>query len=209
MRTKKYRRAVTCFEIVTNMQEITKHYYHSYNNLGICYQNLGKYEKAIEYFKKRVSDPTNYKELEICYVNILSCARDMKYETLMINTLKKLETVLTHLQGETFYQTYWNIGLVYLCLGEKTKAAEAFEKEISFKISLPNTSFSFEKHLESIKHLVVLYGKRPLKQEKLIKHIKQIELKYLSSEFIIYILKYYLNNNMEYEAFLLIKNIDL
>ena len=209
LRTKKWSKAIPCFEIVIDIQEITKHYYHSYNNLGICYQNLGEYEKAIEFFKKSVSDPTNYKELKICYVNILSCAKDMKYETLMINTLKKLETILKNLEGEIFYQTYWNIGKIYLHLKDEIKAREAFEKEIAFEINLHNTSFSIEKHLESIKYLVILYGRNPLKQEKLIKHIKQIELKYLSSESIMSILKYYVDNNMEYEALLLIKNIDL
>lgn len=209
LRTKKWNKAISCFRVLIDMQKITKHYYHSYNNLGICYQNLGEYEKAIEYFKKSVSDPTNYKILKICYVNILSCAKEMKYEPLIINTLKKLETILKNLEEEVFYQTYWNIGRVYLFLKDEIKAIEAFEKEISFKINLHNTSFNIEKHLDSIKSLVILYGRTPLKQEKLIKHIKQIELKYLNSEFIIYILKYYFNNNMEYEASLLIKNIDL
>ncbi|WP_028857147.1 tetratricopeptide repeat protein [Psychrilyobacter atlanticus] len=209
LRTKKWSKAISCFEIVINIQEVTKHFYHSFTNLGICYKNLGKYEKAIEFFKKGVSDPTNYKQLKICYVNILSCAKEMKYEPLMINTLKKLETTLKHLKGENIYQTYWNIGKIYLHLKDRVKAVEAFEKEISFEINLHNTSFSIEKHLDSIKHLVILYGKRPLKQEKLIKHIQQIEFKYLSSEFIISILKYYFNNNMEYEASLLIKNINL
>ena len=209
LRTKKYNKAASCFEVVVSMQEITKPYYYSYTNLGICYQNLGEFEKAIEFFKKGVSDPTNYKQLKICYVNILSCAKEMKYEPLMINTLKKLETILKYLKGEIFYQTYWNIGKIYLYLKDETKAIEAFEKEIAFKINFNNTSFSIEKHLDSIKSLVILYGRKPLKQEKLIKQIKQIELKYLSSEFIMSILKYYIDNNMEYEALLLIKNINL
>ncbi|MGB6129930.1 MAG: tetratricopeptide repeat protein [Psychrilyobacter sp.] len=209
LKTKKWSKAISCFEIVIDMEKITKHYYHSYNNLGICYQNSGEYEKAIEYFKKGVSDPTNYKELKICYVNILSCAKDMKYEILMMSSLKKLETILNNLEGEVFYQTYWNIGKIYLFFKNKEKAIEAFEKEISFKINLDNTSFNFEKHLDSVKYLITLYGNNPLKQQKLIKHIKQFELKYLNSEFIVSILKYYDNNNMQYEALLLIKNITL
>ncbi|UUV19013.1 tetratricopeptide repeat protein [Fusobacteria bacterium ZRK30] len=209
LRTKKWNKAISCFEVVVNMQKITKPFYYSYTNLGICYQNLGEYEKAIEFFKKSVSDPTNYKQLKICYVNILSCAKEMKYEALMINTLKKLEITLNSLKGEIFYQTYWNIGKIYLYLKDKVKAVEAFEKEIAFKINFNNTSFNIEKHLDSIKSLVILYGRKPLKQAKLIKHITQIEFKYLNSEFIMSILKYYTDNNMEYEALFLIKNINL
>ncbi len=133
----------------------------------------------------------------------------MKYEPLIINTLKKLETILKNLEGEVFYQTYWNIGNIYLYLKDNIKAIEAFEKEIAFEINLQNTSFSIEKHLDSIKNLIILYGRNPLKQKKLIKHITQIEFKYLNSEFTMSILKYYVDNNMEYKALLLIKNITL
>ena len=209
LRTKKWKKAILYFKILIDMPEITKHYYHSYNNLGICYQSLGEYEKAIEYFKKSVSDPTNYKGLKTCYVNILSCAREMKYDPLVINILKKLETILKILQNETLYQTYWNLGLAYLYLGEKKKAITAFEKEISFPINFNNIHFNSTKYLDSIKQLVLLYGHQPLKQQYLIKIICQIPKQMMCFDFFASILKFYIDNSLEYEANLLIRKIQL
>ncbi|MCS5420826.1 MULTISPECIES: tetratricopeptide repeat protein [Psychrilyobacter] len=182
--TQKWKKAISCFEIVINMQEITKDYYRSYNNLGICYQNLDEYEKAIEYFKKSVSDPVNYHELEICYTNIISCAKRMKNEMLIKVTINKLENILKELKSEILYQTYRNIGLTYLYLGEKTKAIDAFEKEISFPIDLNHYHFNPIKYLDSIKQLALLYGNQPLKQQELIKIICKIPKKMICYDFL-------------------------
>ncbi|WP_028856373.1 tetratricopeptide repeat protein [Psychrilyobacter atlanticus] len=209
LETKKWSKAITCFEVLIEMEKITKHYYHSYNNLGICYQKLGKYEKAIEFFKKSVSDPLNYNDLEICYTNIISCAKEMKNEILIKITVNKLEKILKELQNKTLYQTYWNLGLSYLYLGEKKEAIVAFEKEISFPLDLNHHHFSPTKYLDSIKQLVLLYGHQPLKQQNLIKIICEIPKQIMCYDFSMYILKFYFNNNMEYEASLLIKSINL
>ena len=207
--TKKWKKAISCFEIVFNMKEITKNYYHYYNNLGICHQNLGEYEKAIEYFKKSTSDPTNYQDLEICYTNIISCAKKMKNETLARITLIKLENILKKLENKTLYQTYWNLGLTYLYLGETKKAVTAFEKEISFPLDLNHHYFNPTKYLDSIKHLVLLYGHQPLKQQELIKIMCKIPKNIMCYDFFLYILKFYLNNSLEYEANLLIQKMQL
>jgi tetratricopeptide (TPR) repeat protein len=137
--TKKYSKAISLFKIIVDMPEITKYYYYSYNNLGTCYQNLGEYEKAIEYFKKSVSDPTNYYDLEICYTNIISCAKKMKNEILVKVTVNKLESILKKFKNKVLYQTYWNLGLSYLYLGEEKRAIDAFERE-NFISSRPQSS---------------------------------------------------------------------
>ncbi|WP_028857013.1 tetratricopeptide repeat protein [Psychrilyobacter atlanticus] len=209
LRTEKWKKAVPCFEVLVNMPEITKHYYHSYNNLGICCQNLGEYDKSIEYFKKRVSDPSNYHDLEICYINIISCAREMKNEILVKITLNKLENILKELKNKILYQTYWNIGLAYLYLGEQKKAINAFEKEISLPINFDNPHFNPIKYLDSIKQLVLLHDSQPLKQQGLIKIISRIPKKMMDYDFLTYILKFYINNSLEYEASLLIQKIPL
>ena len=209
LETKKWSKAVSFFKVIIDMREITKHYYHSYNNLGACYQNLGEYEKAIEYFKKSVSDPSNYHDLEICYTNIISCAKKMKNEILVKVTVNKLENILKKLQNKTLYQTYWNLGLSYLYLGEKKKAINAFEREISFPINLNHNHFNPTKYLDSIKHLVLLYGHQPLKQQELIKIICEIPKQMMPYDFSMYILKFYINNSLEYEANLLIQKIQL
>ncbi|NDI79117.1 MULTISPECIES: tetratricopeptide repeat protein [Psychrilyobacter] len=209
LETKKYSKAILCFNVLIDMPEITKHYYHSYNNLGICYQNLGEYEKAIECFKKSVIDPLNYNDLEICYINIISCAREMKNEILVKVTVNKLEKILKELENGTLYQTYWNLGLAYLYLEEKKKAVNAFEKEISFPINLNHHHFNPTKYLDSIKQLVLLYGHQPLKQQELIKTICKIPKKMMPYDFFLYILKFYINNSLEYEANFLIRKIQL
>ncbi|NDI76855.1 MULTISPECIES: tetratricopeptide repeat protein [Psychrilyobacter] len=209
LETKKWSKAISCFEVVIDMQEITKHYYNSYQNLGVCYQNLREYEKAVEYFKKSVSDPLNYNDLEICYTNIISCAKEMKNEMLVKITVNKLENILKELKNETLYQTYWNLGLSYLYLGETNKAVNAFEKEISFPINFNDLHFNSIKYLDSIKQLVLLYGHQPLKQQELIKIICEIPKKMMCYDFFLYILKFYINNSLEYEANLLIRKIQL
>jgi len=207
--TKKYSKAISCFNVVVNMPKITKHYYHSYNNLGVCYQSLEEYEKAIKNFKKRVSDPTNYHDLETCYTNIISCAIKMKNDILLKVTVNKLENILKNLQNETLYQTYWNLGLAYLYLGEKKKAITAFEKEILFPINFNNIHFNPTKYLDSIKQLVLLYGHQPLKQQYLIKIICEIPKQMMCFDFFASILKFYIDNSLEYEANLLIRKIQL
>jgi len=209
LKTKKYSKAIPFFKIVVDTEEITKHYYHSYNNLGICYQNLGEYEKAIEHFKKRVNDPLNYHDLEICYTNIISCAKKMENEILVKITVNKLENILRKLQNKTLYQTYWSLGLSYIYLGEKKKAINAFEKEISFPINLNHNHFNPTKYLDSIKHLVLLYGHQPLKQQELIKTICKIPKTIMCYSLSMQILKFYINNSLEYEANLLIQKIQL
>ena len=209
LETKKWIKAISCFKVVINIQEITKHYYHSYNNLGACYQNLGEYEKAIEFFKKSVSDPLNYNDLEICYTNIISCAKEMKSEILVKVTINKLDNILKKLKNKTLYQTYWNLGLSYLYLGENKKAINSFEKEISFPIDLNHNHFNPTKYLDSIKQLVLLYGHHPLKQQELIKIICEIPKQMMCYDFFASILKFYINNSLEYEANLLIQKIQL
>ncbi|UUV17170.1 tetratricopeptide repeat protein [Fusobacteria bacterium ZRK30] len=209
LKTKKWGKAIPFFKIIIDMPEITKHYYHSYNNLGICYQNLGEYEKAIEHFKKSVSDPSNYHELEVCYTNIISCAKKMKNEILVKITVNKLENILKKLKNKALYQTYWNLGLSYLYLGETKKAIVAFEKEISFPLDLKHHHFNPTKYLDSIKQLVLLYGHQPLKQQELIKIICEIPKEMMCYDFSMYILKFYIKNSLEYEANLLIQKIQL
>ena len=209
LKTKKWNKAIPFFKIIIDMEEITKHYYHSYNNLGVCYQNLGEYEKAIEHFKKRVNDPANYHDLEVCYTNIISCAKKMGNEILVKVTVNKLEDILKKLQNKTLYQTYWNLGFSYLYLGEEKKAIIAFEKEISFPLDLNHHHFNPTKYLDSIKQLVLLYGHQPLKQQKLIKIICEIPKRMMCYDFSMYILKFYINNYLEYEANLLIQKIQL
>ncbi len=207
--TKKYSKAIYFFKVIVEMKEITTNYYYSYNNLGICYQNLGEYEEAIEHFKKSVSDPLDYYNLEICYTNIISCAKEMENEILAKVTVNKLESILKKLKNKVLYQTYWNLGLSYLYLKEEKKAIVAFEREISFPLDLNHRFFNPTKYLDSIKHLVVLYGHQPLKQQELIKIICKIPKKMMSYEFSMYILKFYLDNSLEYEASLLIQKIKL
>ncbi|MGB6128187.1 MAG: tetratricopeptide repeat protein, partial [Psychrilyobacter sp.] len=195
LETKKYTKSTSFFEVIIEMKEITNHYYHSYNNLGICYQYFGEYEKAIECFKKSVSDPTNYNELKKCYVNILSCAKEMKNEIMVKVTINKLENILKEFKNKTLYQTYWNLGLAYLYLGNGDKAIKAFEMEVSFPINLKNIYFNPTKYLDSIKRLVLLYGPQPLKQQELIKTICKIPEQMRCYKLSIYLLKFYLNNS--------------
>ena len=209
LETKKWSKAIPFFKTIINMPETTKEYYHAYNNLGVCYQNLGEYEKAIENFKKRVKNPLNYHDLEISYTNIISCAKKMENEILVKVNVDNLEKVLEKLKNETLYQTYWNLGLSYLYLGEKEKAINAFEREISFPLDIDHRFFNSTKYLDSIKQLVLLYGYHPLKQRELIKIICKIPKQIMCYEFSIYILKFYINNSLEYEANLLIQKIKL
>lgn len=209
LETKKWDKAIYFFEIIVGMEDITRDYYHSYNNLGICYQSLGRYEKAIECFQKRISDPSNYYDLEICYTNITSCAKEMKDKKLLRTTVDKLEQILKKLKDETLYQTYWNLGLSYLYLGSKTKAIDSFEREISFPLDLNNRYFNPKKYLDSIKQLVVLYGNERSKQQNLIKIICKIPKQIMSYDFSMYILKFYVNNSLKNEANLLIQEIQL
>ncbi|MGB6127443.1 MAG: hypothetical protein WBG30_01720, partial [Psychrilyobacter sp.] len=65
------------------------------------------------------------------------------------------------------------------------------------------------KYLDSIKHLVLLYGPQPLKQQELIKTICKIPEQMRCYKLSIYLLKFYLNNSLEYEANLLIQKIQL
>ena len=205
----KWSKAILFFKIIVDMPKITKDYYYSHNNLGICYQNLGEYEKAIEHFKKRVRDPSNYYDLEICYTNIISCAKKIKDKKLVKVTINELENILKKLKNKTLYQTYWNLGLSHLYLGEKKKAIIAFEKEISFPLDLNHRYFNPTKYLDSIKQLVLLYGHHPLKQQELIKTICKIPKKIMCYDFSISILKFYINHSLEYEANLLILKIQL
>jgi len=207
--TKKYSKAVSFFKVIIAMEEITKYYYYSYNNLGICYQNLGEYEKAIECFQKTLRDPSNYHDLEICYTNIISCAKEMNDKKLLIVNINKLENTLEKLKDEILYQTYWSLGLSYLYLGEKEKAINAFKKEISFPLNLNHRYFNSTKYLDSIKQLVLLYGPQPLKQQELIKIICKIPKRIMCYEFSMEILKFYLNNSLKNEANLLIQKIQL
>ncbi len=177
--------------------------------MGICYQNLGEYESAIEYFKKSVSDPLDYYNLEICYTNIISCAKKMKNEILVKVTVNKLENILKKLKNKVLYQTYWNLGLSYLYLDEKKKTIHAFEREISFPLDLNHRFFHPTKYLDSIKHLALLHGHQPLKQQELIKIICKIPKQMMCYDFSMYILKFYINNSLEYEANLLIQKIQL
>ena len=207
--TKRWEKAIYFFEIIVDMEEITTNYYHSYNNLGICYQSLRRYEKAIEYFQKSISDPSNYYDLEICYTNITSCAKEMKDKKLLRTTVEKLEQILKKLKDEILYQTYWNLGLSYLYLGSKTKAIDSFEREISFPLDLNHRYFNPKKYLDSIKQLVVLYGNETSKQQSLIKIICKIPKEIMSYDFSMYILKFYVNNSLKNEANLLIQEIQL
>jgi len=209
LETKKYSKAVLFFKVIVDMPEITKNYYYSYNNIGACYQNLGEYEKAIESFKKSVSDPLDYYNLEICYTNIISCAKKMKNEILVKVTVNKLENILEKLKNKVLYQTYWNLGLSYLYLGEEKRAISSFEREISFPLDLDHRYFNPSKYLDSIKQLVLLYGHQPLKQQELIKIICKIPKQMMRYDFSMCILKFYLDNSLEYEANLLIQNIKL
>ncbi|MCS5422501.1 hypothetical protein, partial [Psychrilyobacter sp. S5] len=59
------------------------------------------------------------------------------------------------------------------------------------------------------KQLVLLYGHQPLKQQELIKIICEIPKKMMCYDFFLYILKFYINNSLEYEANLLIRKIQL
>lgn len=209
LETKKWDKAIYFFKIIVGMEDITTNYYHSYNNLGICYQSLGRYEKAIECFQKSISDPSNYYDLEICYTNITSCVKEMKDKKLLRTTVDKLEQILKKLKGETLYQTYWNLGLSYLYLGSKTKAIDSFEREISFPLNLNHRYFNPKKYLDSIKQLVVLYGNETSKQQSLIKIICKIPKEIMSYDFSMYILKFYVNNSLKNEANLLIQEIQL
>jgi len=209
LETKKWSKAISFFKVIIDMPEITKDYYSSYNNLGACYQNLGEYESAIEYFKRSVSDPLDYYDLEICYTNIISCAKKMKNEILVKVTVNKLENILKKLKNKVLYQTYWNLGLTYLYLDEKKKAIVAFEREISSPLDLNHNHFNPTKYLDSIKHLVLLYGHQPLKHQELIKIICKIPKQMMCYDFTMYILKFYINNSLEYEANLLIQKIQL
>jgi tetratricopeptide (TPR) repeat protein len=209
LETKKYRKAIVCFKILIDIKKVKKDYSHSYISLGACYQNLGKCDKAIEYFKKSVNDPLNYRDLEICYTNIISCAQEMRNEMLVKVTVNKLENILNGLKHKILYQTYWNLGLAYLYLGEQKKAINAFEKEISFPIDLNDYRFSPTKYLNSISQLVSLYGFQPLKQQELIDKICKIPKRMRCHDFSLWILKFYINNSLEYEANLLIQKIQL
>ena len=94
-------------------------------------------------------------------------------------------------------------------MNEKKKAVVAFEREISFPLDLKHCYFNSTKYLDSIKHLVLLYGHKPLKQQELIKTICEIPKQMMSYDFSMYILKFYINNSLEYEANLLIQKIQL
>ncbi|MCS5422384.1 hypothetical protein, partial [Psychrilyobacter sp. S5] len=59
------------------------------------------------------------------------------------------------------------------------------------------------------KQLVLLYGHQPLKQQELIKTICKIPKKMMPYDFFLYILKFYINNSLEYEANFLIRKIQL
>jgi len=55
----------------------------------------------------------------------------------------------------------------------------------------------------------LLYGRHPSKQQELIKIICKIPKKIMCYDFSMYILKFYINNSLEYEANLLIQKIQL
>jgi tetratricopeptide (TPR) repeat protein len=172
--TRKWKKGIELFSKIISLPIITKHYYHSYNNMGICYQKIGKNELAIESFKKRVDDPTDYMVLKKCYTNILSSTSDMNNEILMKNTLILLEGFLKNLESEIIYQTYWNLGKAYLKLGEQKKAIKSFEKELSFPILTNKINVRVEKYLDSIEQLLYLYGLNSIKQQELIEILVKI-----------------------------------
>jgi tetratricopeptide (TPR) repeat protein len=117
-----------------------------YNQLGYIKNSQGDYEKAIEYFEKRLkikeeTVPSNQAYLAISYNNIAAAYDNMgEYSKALSSHEKALEIRQKTLPENhpDFAQSYINIGTVYRNLGEYSKALSFYEKSLEiYQKTLP------------------------------------------------------------------------
>ena len=108
----------------------------SYNNIGIVYQQQGKYAQAIENYQKSLEIkercfPENHPYIALSYNNIgLVYAKQEKYAFAQVNFQKALAIFKKTLSEKHPYIAlcYYNIGLVHFCRGEYRKAYDYVKK---------------------------------------------------------------------------------
>ena len=119
------------------------HYLHQ---LGLMYNNMGEYSKALKYYEKsieikKIALPKNHPNLTTSYCSIGQVYNNMgEYSKALEYYEKDLETTKISLPKNhpDLAASYNNIALVYNNMGEYSKALEYYEKSIEiFEIALP------------------------------------------------------------------------
>ena len=105
-----------------------------YGNLGIAYQSLGNFEKAIEYHEKsldifndigdRAGESKCYWYLGIAYQSLGNFGKAIEYHDKSLEIFKDIGDRA----GES--NCYWNLGIAYQSLGNFGKAIEYHEKSL-------------------------------------------------------------------------------
>ncbi len=116
----------------------------SYNNIGILYGHIGKYNKALEYFKKALKirlsiSGENHPDTVLSYNN-MGIVYDYKGEyDKALECHKKALKIRLSLFGENHPHTaatYNNIGIAYNDTGEYGKAIEYHKKALKIRLSV-------------------------------------------------------------------------
>ena len=119
---------------------------HYLNHLGVLYDNMGEYSKALSYYKRdleisKQALPPHHPDLATSYNNIGGVYDKMgEYSKALSHYKRSLEIMKVALprNPSLLATSYNNIGLVYKNMGEYLKALSSYERSLKIKkVALP------------------------------------------------------------------------
>ncbi len=160
--------------------------------IGVCYQHLGEYKTALDYFQRVIVRTSNISIKVAGYANIISCAREDDNFVLVKTTIPKLESLLEGAPLRCRHQDYYSLGKAYLYLEDRGAAIKNFQLELELGIDMGYSKFNPKSYLETIENLLNLYTIRDKKElKKLKKKILAIPSEMLTCKFMIFSIRRY------------------